>query len=75
MAADDAGWDFLTEAANVFLARRGEVFGHTSLGLELPVYSWLTGTVVHLTGNLRKVSKTWGDPVLRRTEVNDITLN
>ena len=71
VAAEERGWQFLEATANLFL-NRGEVFGHTSIGMVLPIYSWLTGHVVHATGDLRKVTKAAGGPSLTRTERFDL---
>lgn len=71
VAAGESGWQFLEATARVFL-NRGEVFGHTSLGLVFPIYSTLTGHVVHLDGSARKVTKVAGDPFLQRSERSDL---
>ncbi len=35
----------MSAMARTFLKTAGgSVFGHTSLGLEIPLYSWITGT-------------------------------
>ena len=73
VASDATGWQFLTAFGGIFLRTAGgETFGHTSLGLELPVYSWLTGHVVHLAGDTRTIYFAPGGRVLENFEQGDI---
>src|SRR5262249_6529340 len=56
VAAGREGMRFLRAMASVFLlAAGGVVFGHTSLGYELPLYSGFTGRVVHVGGEVRRI--------------------
>lgn len=65
VAAGAAGWDFLQAAAEVFLTPGGgEVFGHTSVGFGNP----LSGHVVHLWGDTRRLYVDSKGKVIERTE-------
>ncbi len=73
VAQGPGGWAFLAAIGRIFLLTAGgAVFGHTSLGLEIPVYSFLTGHVVHFTGDTRTVYMDRGGRVLERYEASDI---
>lgn len=73
VAAEGSGSTFLRTIAGIFLRRAGgSVFGHTSLGLVLPVYSNFTGHVVHLTGDLKTVYASAGGRIIEETTQSDI---
>jgi hypothetical protein len=68
-----SGSAFMRAIASVFLLRGGgSVFGHTSLGLEIPIYSGLTGHVVHLTGERKTIYVAPGGRVLEELTTDDI---
>ncbi|HVM86761.1 MAG TPA: DUF4347 domain-containing protein [Puia sp.] len=57
VAENDVGWEFLITTGKLFLpkTKSGQSIGHTSLGFEIPLYSFFTGHVVHLFGDTRTV--------------------
>lgn len=64
---------FMRAIASVFLTRGGgSVFGHTSVGLEIPIYSSLTGHVVHLSGERKTIYVAPGGRVLEELTTDDI---
>ncbi len=68
-----AGSQIMRAIASVFLTRGGgEVFGHTSVGLEVPIYSWLTGHVVHVTGERKTIYVAPGGRVLEELTTDDV---
>jgi hypothetical protein len=73
VAAESSGSGFLRATGSVFLKRSGgTVFGHTSLGLVVPIYSDVTGHVVHLTGDLKTVYFAAGGTVTEERTDSDI---
>lgn len=73
VAESSSGWDFMRSIARTFLLTAGgSVFGHTSLGLELPIWSSVTGHVVHLGGETRTLYVAPGGRVVEQAEQDDI---
>lgn len=73
VAAEASGLNFMTSFAQIFLKTAGgQVFGHTSLGWVVPLYSWLTGHVVHLSGETRTLFVAPGGGVTETYTEDDI---
>jgi hypothetical protein len=73
VAAEPGGRLFMENIARIFLlSAGGSVFGHTSLGLEIPIYSWLTGHVVHLTGDTITLYVGSGGKVIENYTQSDV---
>lgn len=71
VASEARGWTFLEAAAKLFFTRSGQSMGHTSLGFEVPIYSFFTGHVVHFAGDTRTIYYDNGR-VLERFQQSDI---
>lgn len=73
VAAEATGSTFMRTIARIFLTGAGgSVFGHTSLGLVVPIYSHVTGHVVHLTGDLKTIYVGAGGRIIEEHVQSDI---